>query len=398
MDRNMSLRRGCSLSVAMVFFLFGYIYSVTAFTVILPWMQYTVKGIVHLGVLTSLTLTGLFSYCLTVIVHPGEVPRDYCVDAESGSPSMVEVKRKRSDKGKTQSRFCSKCQLPKPPRAHHCRICKKCVLRMDHHCVWVNNCVGHRNYKFFLLFLAYSLAAILQCTGLTFMYAVHNPMGSGDHYRRAPRTTARTKIPNSTVRVYSSTQARAASAALAVSAAMAQRQEYLDARARSRIEEQEIHNVDHHDVGFALNTSTPSLVGASGTYGMHDKYASRVESSKRSRAKSHRRSSEQPTTSTLLQVAMMCINIPLILGLGLLFGWHCYLVWTNRTTIEFHDGVRAKWLNSQGQRLSHPYDLGACDNLFEILGPDPWTWCVPCTRLKHDGLSFPSIADKRCMR
>eukprot|EP00958_Prasinococcus_capsulatus_P005911 scaffold569_cov408-Prasinococcus_capsulatus_cf.AAC.5 len=123
------------------------------------------SGIVHLGVLTSLTLTGLFSYCLTVIVHPGEVPRDYCVDAESGSPSMVEVKRKRSDKGKTQSRFCSKCQLPKPPRAHHCRICKKCVLRMDHHCMWVNNCVGHRNYKFFLLFLAYSLAAILQCTG-----------------------------------------------------------------------------------------------------------------------------------------------------------------------------------------------------------------------------------------
>eukprot|EP00958_Prasinococcus_capsulatus_P005910 scaffold569_cov408-Prasinococcus_capsulatus_cf.AAC.4 len=141
--------------------------------------------------------------------------------------------------------------------------------------------------------------------GLTFMYAVHNPMGSGDHYRRAPRTTARTKIPNSTVRVYSSTQARAASAALAVSAAMAQRQEYLDARARSRIEEQEIHNVDHHDVGFALNTSTPSLVGASGTYGMHDKYASRVESSKRSRAKSHRRSSEQPTTSTLLQVCLV---------------------------------------------------------------------------------------------
>ena len=33
-------------------------------------------------------------------------------------------------------RWCKQCQLPKPPRAHHCKSCGKCVLKLDHHCPW----------------------------------------------------------------------------------------------------------------------------------------------------------------------------------------------------------------------------------------------------------------------
>ena len=31
----------------------------------------------------------------------------------------------------------------------HCRACDKCVLHFDHHCKWLNNCIGTENYSNF---------------------------------------------------------------------------------------------------------------------------------------------------------------------------------------------------------------------------------------------------------
>lgn len=50
-------------------------------------------------------------------------------------------------------RMCRRCQSYKPPRAHHCSICKRCIIKMDHHCPWINNCVGIGNHKVCFIYI-----------------------------------------------------------------------------------------------------------------------------------------------------------------------------------------------------------------------------------------------------
>lgn len=49
--------------------------------------------------------------------------------------------------------LCPDCEVIRTSRSRHCSTCGHCVERFDHHCPWINNCVGIGNHHYFMAFL-----------------------------------------------------------------------------------------------------------------------------------------------------------------------------------------------------------------------------------------------------
>ena len=49
--------------------------------------------------------------------------------------------------------LCPHCKVICTADSRHCYICNQCVERFDHHCQWVNNCIGIQNHSYFYLFI-----------------------------------------------------------------------------------------------------------------------------------------------------------------------------------------------------------------------------------------------------
>ena len=83
---------------------------------------------------------------------------------------------------------CVVCNADKHERVCHCRQCERCVLRMDHHCNWIRNCVGLHNHKFFLCLVVWQMVAsvhYLYVYVLTIHGCINRKEGVG--LRTAPR-------------------------------------------------------------------------------------------------------------------------------------------------------------------------------------------------------------------
>ena len=97
-------------------------------------------------IFNSLLALGAVSHFRAMTTDPGAVP-------EGALPLPADFDRLR--RRKQRPRQCQRSGVYKPPRAHFDSGVERQVVKMDHHCPWVNNCVGMNNQKFFILFCMY---------------------------------------------------------------------------------------------------------------------------------------------------------------------------------------------------------------------------------------------------
>lgn len=57
--------------------------------------------------------------------------------------------------------ICLKCKMKTVRYTFHCAYCEKCIEGWDHHCYWINNCIGKKNIDLFFIFLIVLIINIL---------------------------------------------------------------------------------------------------------------------------------------------------------------------------------------------------------------------------------------------
>lgn len=70
--------------------------------------------------------------------------------------------------------YCDICRSYVQLTSRHCRSCGRCVENFDHHCMWINNCVGGKNYRIFLAMVALTfLSMAAYITSIALLWAEH---------------------------------------------------------------------------------------------------------------------------------------------------------------------------------------------------------------------------------
>ena len=121
-------------------------------------------GTIHVVLYNTVIFILVYAHIKAVRSDPGRLPLpEVAVDFSE----TRRTSRKRKGKSVDEWTTCGRCEMFRPPRAHHCTTCRRCIKKMDHHCPWIYNCVGERNVKCFLLYLFYVMVFSIYTVLLT---------------------------------------------------------------------------------------------------------------------------------------------------------------------------------------------------------------------------------------
>lgn len=111
-----------------------------------------------------------YFYSISMIEDPGYVPK---LGSRAQQKAVVEelLSLWKFD----EQNFCVQCLIRMPVRSKHCKRCKRCVAKEDHHCPWIHNCVGANNHRHFFLYIAFLEIGILLFISLVFRHLENLP-------------------------------------------------------------------------------------------------------------------------------------------------------------------------------------------------------------------------------